>query len=67
MLQAALKKHEGVLKLWPPKSFKLFVMYYKQGQNMVLHMDIYIYMVHGHPFHIGNPYAMGIKRIVVNG
>ena len=34
---------------------------------MVLHMDIYIYMVHGHPFHIGNPYAMGIKRIVVNG
>ena len=34
MLQAALKKHEGVLKLWPPKSFKLFVMYYKQGQNM---------------------------------
>jgi hypothetical protein len=24
-------------------------------------------MVHGHPFHIGNPYAMGIKRIVVNG
>ena len=34
---------------------------------MVLHMDIYIYMVHGHPFHIGNPYAMGIKKIVVNG